>query len=44
MLESKYSITEEEIKKEIWNSFIPIVFYLNFNETTSLKTPSPYYV
>ena len=35
---------EEQIQKEIWNGWIPVVFNLSRDEITTPVAPEPYFV
>lgn len=37
-------IDDKEIRTQIWNGYIPVVFQLASHEVTSLTSPFPYYV
>eukprot|EP01089_Gocevia_fonbrunei_P018571 TRINITY_DN630_c0_g2_i2.p1 TRINITY_DN630_c0_g2~~TRINITY_DN630_c0_g2_i2.p1 ORF type:complete len:296 (+),score=56.84 TRINITY_DN630_c0_g2_i2:61-888(+) len=37
-------VSDEEIRKAIWNGAIPIVFNISSNEITQYDSPDPYYI
>jgi hypothetical protein len=37
-------MSDDQIRKAIWEGAIPVVFQLAQREITSLQTPHPYYV
>lgn len=37
-------INDEDLRKKVWEGYVPIAFTLASNEITSLQIPHPYYV
>jgi len=37
------SITEEEVRKEVWSAYVPIEVSLSANETSTLEAPNKFY-